>query len=486
MKRFSFLMFFFSFFCLTAFSQSSRTSNIQQNLGPVKPSMFGNSRPSGCDTFSNICADDTLVVYTATCSLGTIGGYVCGQNCYGDLSKVDIFHVAGQAGSTNITGVLFFFAVGQAANAIDALNVRIWDDNGQFADGGSGAPGTILATEALLYNTVKTDVTNGNMTYVPFSSPVAFPLDSSFYAGIDFTYEAGDTVSIINVLDRTASGLSCEDLYTAVDKFSDNTWHRFSDPDDWGISTSQMILPVLCSSSCAITITPSSAAVCKRESVDLSADGSPVLTWSPSSGLNTTTGNNVIAKPAVTTTYTVMGESCSATVTVVVNPTPKAKISVGPCVNGSVTLTRTGAPSTGVKFQWLKDDAVIPGATNSSYVATADGEYQVNVGDISTHCSHLSVGVNVAINCKVADGGSSFTANAYPNPFVKSITLDINTATAETANIKMMDFSGRIIHEYKNVDASLPFEINDDLVPGIYFINVQQGMNEQMIKVVKE
>jgi hypothetical protein len=84
----------------------------------------------------------------------------------------------------------------------------MYDNDGLFADGGTGAPGTILATKTVKYNQVKTDVTAGDLTTVTFATPVAFPADSIFYMGIDFTYKAGDTLAMVSALDRT-NGL-CE------------------------------------------------------------------------------------------------------------------------------------------------------------------------------------------------------------------------------------------------------------------------------------
>ena len=118
-------------------TQTVRTSQIEANLGLVKPSMLGSSqRTEDCDTFSNLCPDDSLVVYTTAA-----GGYVAGQNGYGDISKADVFKLPG----TTIKGVMLFFGVGTAVDTVNQFKVRIWDNDGLFADGSTGAPGTVLA-----------------------------------------------------------------------------------------------------------------------------------------------------------------------------------------------------------------------------------------------------------------------------------------------------------------------------------------------------
>ncbi|MBA3665552.1 MAG: hypothetical protein H0W61_15295, partial [Bacteroidetes bacterium] len=79
-----------------------------------------------------------------------------------------------------------------------------------------------------------------------------------------------------------------------------------------------------------LTITPSSSNMCPGSSVNLSAAGATSYAWSPATGLNTTTGPNVVSTTSVTTVYTIVGTvgSCTsqATATVVVNPKPSATL----------------------------------------------------------------------------------------------------------------------------------------------------------------
>lgn len=79
--------------------------------------------------------------------------------------------------------------------------------------------------------------------------------------------------------------------------------------------------------SASITVTPSpNAYICTSGSATLTASGGVSYTWSPSNGLNVTTGAVVVATRSTTATYTVIGTNsngCSnkATVTVSVNNT---------------------------------------------------------------------------------------------------------------------------------------------------------------------
>lgn len=78
-----------------------------------------------------------------------------------------------------------------------------------------------------------------------------------------------------------------------------------------------------------VTVTNSTPTICSGiTATTLTASGAGTYTWSPAAGLSSTTGNTVIANPAVTTTYTVTGStgagcnSNTATATVTVQNVP--------------------------------------------------------------------------------------------------------------------------------------------------------------------
>lgn len=102
-----------------------------------------------------------------------------------------------------------------------------------------------------------------------------------------------------------------------------------------------------------ISITGDSS-VCSGNPATLTASGAGSYTWSPATGLNTTTGETVIANPSTTTTYTVTGTAGTCviepkTVTVTINSTPDVSISSASplliCAGESKTVTATGASS---------------------------------------------------------------------------------------------------------------------------------------------
>lgn len=114
-----------------------------------------------------------------------------------------------------------------------------------------------------------------------------------------------------------------------------------------------------------MTITSSrSTALCSGESATLTANmpsigsGTTQYTWSPSTGLNTTTGATVIASPTSTTTYTVTstrnGYSHTQTITVGVSPLPETTITAYPensnSCNSEYTILKVNAPDSNIAF----------------------------------------------------------------------------------------------------------------------------------------
>lgn len=132
-----------------------------------------------------------------------------------------------------------------------------------------------------------------------------------------------------------------------------------------------------------ISSTPDSPFFCKGGSVTITASGANSYIWFPASGLNTTAGNTVIANPAVTTTYVIIGTSnnCvdSAFATVIVNPVPSVSISgittIDPCENTVLSASPTvggtylWGPNSNMTCNTCQAATVAPAATQNYYVS---------------------------------------------------------------------------------------------------------------------
>lgn len=154
-------------------------------------------------------------------------GFVTGNNEYGDLAKADFFQSDQEY---EVTGILieFAYAVGGNPN----IEVALWDNTGA-----GNSPGLKKGSATVSLNTIKNDVTNQQMTYIPFNPPVL--LATSFYAGVVLPTINGDTLAIWSNTDgETNPGIAWEMWNTGA-------WIPISSLDSWGVNISQAIFPVV-------------------------------------------------------------------------------------------------------------------------------------------------------------------------------------------------------------------------------------------------
>ncbi len=133
-------------------------------------------------------------------------------------------------------------------------------------------------------------------------------------------------------------------------------------------------------------------ALCPGGSATLSVAAAPntTYTWTPATGLNTTTGPTVVATPAVTTQYIVtastLGTGCTNADTVVVSVSSQLAISIpapsSQCAGATATLTATDAgpgatytwtPATGLSATTGRTVTATPAATTTYTVAVTAG-----------------------------------------------------------------------------------------------------------------
>jgi type IX secretion system substrate protein len=128
-----------------------------------------------------------------------------------------------------------------------------------------------------------------------------------------------------------------------------------------------------------ITITVNSDTICEGNSTTLTAVGATTYTWSPATGLSTTTGSMVVANPTVTTIYTIIGkigaQSDTTMDTVTVNTLPYVYISLANTSNAAVTCgtpdTLIANSFTAISYTWntgsIKDSLAITPKVTTTY-----------------------------------------------------------------------------------------------------------------------
>lgn len=212
------------------------------------------------DTITNIRNTDTLVTYITGAPTSTCPGYVSGNNCYADKEKAEWFasstysHVVTNQYITDVI-VLFYKDgnTGTGGNSTAAVNLKIYNGNA------TSGPSAVVATATANLGTITAGTPTTNVTYcgdpnIGYSTPIILPYKytfttpvgplssstpSGFFASVVLPTTSGDTAAIFN------NTIDSNPTNTMWDKWSDNTWHPYNDPNNWNLSLNGAILPIL-------------------------------------------------------------------------------------------------------------------------------------------------------------------------------------------------------------------------------------------------
>lgn len=209
----------------------------------------------------------------------------------------------------------------------------------------------------------------------------------------------------------------------------------------WGSNTLTKTGYITVGLSPVININPSSASICFGQSASLTASGAQVYNWSPSTGLNVTSGATVVASPTNTTTYTVTAtnpgcaSAASVSITVTVAPsnpaiTPSGIVSI--CEGTATTLTATAG--LGYSYQWYKNNVLQVGATSVT-LAT---------GDAGTYSCKITSGL-----CTASSNSVVVTKINNPNPSV-SYTTPLTFCSPGNVTFTANTFAGVAYQWQKN------------------------------------
>jgi hypothetical protein len=197
-----------------------------------------------------------------------------------------------------------------------------------------------------------------------------------------------------------------------------------------------------------VTVSPSNPVICLGQSVNLTASGATTYTWSPSQGLSSYSGSNVMANPSVTTTYIVNGQNaqgCTAheSVTVTVNPIPTVSVSSSYnniCSGQQVTLSATGA----LNYSWSPSTG-LSSTSGSSVIASPNVTTTYNVDGVDANGCSATSSVTLNVNsCNDCYTGTLLSGNISSSPLTgatlriaNNISI-IGNVTFTSNNVKIM------------------------------------------------
>ncbi len=235
--------------------------------------------------------------------------------------------------------------------------------------------------------------------------------------------------------------------------------------------TSSASVAVIVNSVPSLIVTPTQQAMCAGSSASISVSGADTYAWSPSTGLNTTTGNAVTSTTGATTSYTVVGTAtngctASATSTVIVIPSlpaPSVTSSYLYCQNApATTLNATPNPAYATLL-WYTTPTGGTGSTTAPTPSTATpGTQNFYVSQIDNSAS-----VRIAINGMIDNG----TPDLFS--FVALSTIPVGTKIYFTDNgWTGSKFAGSVpLSNYKGTEDICKFTANVNIPAGTVIVS---------------
>lgn len=152
-----------------------------------------------------------------------------------------------------------------------------------------------------------------------------------------------------------------------------------------------------------------------------------------------------------------------------------------------VTTTVSGdtitADMANANYQWINcnGNTIIAGETSQSFTATASGDYAVIVSNGS--CTDTSA--CVTINLGGIDEATPFNnLSVYPNPTNGVFTIDFERPISQECSLIITNINGQVLHEMIVNESSQSIQMNEYLIPGVYFITLSEENNHSTIRLI--
>jgi len=173
--------------------------------------------------------------------------------------------------------------------------------------------------------------------------------------------------------------------------------------------------------------------------------------------------------------------------TVTITPTGSQTMCAGQ------TKKLSASTSTGITYQWQKNNVNIIGATTSSYFASQAGAYRVCATN-ALGCSNYSSAATITINCRFSNNDSIqnnldenplSNISISPNPSSSEFIIDFKNQVDLPITICIFDLSGRILVS-ENYSLTRNFKFGSEFIPGIYLVRINSGDQTKTFKVIKD
>jgi PKD repeat protein len=156
-----------------------------------------------------------------------------------------------------------------------------------------------------------------------------------------------------------------------------------------------------------------------------------------------------------------------------------------PAVPTITAASGTLNSSTGVTYQWYRNNVLIAGATSQSYSPTQSGDYTVVITD-ANGCEATSAIKNFVPQGieELAEAG----INIYPNPVTDILTLELSGDWKNGTELTITNVSGmKVLHSSLEGKSSGPVTVNmQSLAPGVYIGQLNNGVKWINFKILKQ
>lgn len=346
-------------------------------------------------------------------------------------------------------------------------SLLLTSDGGYLLGGSSGSP----------ISGDKTEVKNGSCFYDDYgdyfctSDYWIVKVDAFGYKEWDRTF-GGSDYDDLNALEHTSDGGYLLGGYSGSNISKDKTEPSKGAADFWVIKlkgTRSCTPPDV-----SITLKPASGAYTGGDashlylgygpqSVTLQASGADSYTWSPASGLSSTTAANPVFTPTSvgTYTFTVTGSNgaCTATASVTI----------------TVTDVRCGN----------KNDKVMV-CHNGQSICMSASAVQAH---LRNHPQDKLGGCGAEAMAKAKDSGA--TIKAYPNPFSSQTTIAFTFEQQTEYTLQVFDLSGNLVQQWPKAKAVAGREVRVDWEPkrskkGVYILRLVSQQGVQNFRLMRE
>jgi PKD repeat protein len=232
-----------------------------------------------------------------------------------------------------------------------------------------------------------------------------------------------------------------------------------------------------------ISVTPSASVSCSPTPVTLTASGGTTYSWSPATGLSSTTGASVIANPTTSTVYTVTGTtngcSSNAVVSVQVTAVVANFTASTPSANGTVTFTNTSTTNA-LFYSWNFGDPASSAANtstlkNPTHNYAASGAYTVTLtsasGSSSGSCPNTKTfTISVNRTTGLAEAFETGSIKIYPNPAQNYLQVEVPERENVT-EVQLTNAIGQVVATQKPTAGQVRLNVSN-VAGGIYFVKI--------------